>query len=126
MENSNGQPYTWCEPDRDDEDESTIPRRVYDGWVRVTRWDGSMTVVKVETVRFFGWVKGEIVYPTRTKGYPLYDDLFARGRVECIPEAEALAWLTQHKLPLPVPSDEETTRREFAEMEASEDTEHVG
>jgi hypothetical protein len=106
MDNTNGQPYTWCDPEPEEEHDGAIPRRVYSGWVKITRWDRSQTVVKVETVRFLGTLTGDILYPPRPKGYPLYDNLFLQGvRKECIPEAEALAWLRQHGLPLPDDQD---------------------
>lgn len=98
METSNGQPYSWFDPETDS---VHIPHRAVNGWLRITRWNGQATVVQVETVRLFGHLTANILYPPRPKGYPLYDDMFLGGRAECIPEAEALAWLAKHNLPLP-------------------------
>jgi hypothetical protein len=98
METSNGQPYSWFDPDTDS---VHIPQRAVNGWLRLTRWNGRSTVVKVETVRLFGHLTADVLYPQRPKGYPLYDDMFLGGRAECIPEAEALDWLRKHGLPLP-------------------------
>lgn len=102
MESTNGQPYTWFDPERHEDTDTPIPQHAYNGWLKITRWNRRETVIKVETVRFLGPVTGNIVYPPRPKGYPLYDDLFLQGgRKECITEAEALAWLRTHGLPLP-------------------------
>jgi hypothetical protein len=100
------QPFTWCDPDMG-EHEGSIPHRRVDGWVKVTRWNGQQTVVKVETVRLFGHLTADILYPERPKGLPLYDDMFLGGRTECITEADALAWLQAHNLPLPEGTDTE-------------------
>lgn len=122
MDNTNGQPFTWCAPEPEEEPDGAIPVRVYDGWVKITRWNRLQTVIKVETVRFLGPLWGDIVYPPRPKGYPLYDNLFLQGnRIECIPEAEALAWLRQHGLPLP--DDLDADARTDA---VDEDAGHVG
>jgi hypothetical protein len=96
--NGNGEPYSWFDPETDS---VHIPHRAVNGWLRIRRWNGQQTVVQVETVRLFGHLTANILYPPRPKGYPLYDDMFLGGRAECIPEAEALAWLAQHNLPLP-------------------------
>jgi hypothetical protein len=99
--NGNGQPFTWFVPEKDGEQDGSIPHRIYNGWVKLTRWNRQTAVVKVETVRLFGVVTGEIVYPPRPPGYPLFDDLFLGGRIECIPDDEAHAWLRAHGLPVP-------------------------
>lgn len=110
MDSTNGLPYTWFEHDGNDDTGSGIPSRAYNGWLKITRWNRQETVIKVETVRFLGTVTGNILYPPRPEGYPLYDDLFLQGgRKECITEEEALAWLRKHGLPLPDAQESEAT-----------------
>jgi hypothetical protein len=110
MESTNGQPYTWFEHEGNEDTGSAIPHHAYNGWLKITRWNRHETVMKVETVRFLGTLTGNIVYPPRPKGYPMFDDLFLQGgRKECITEAEALAWLRKHGLPLPEAQDAEAT-----------------
>lgn len=106
MDATNSQPYSWFDPETDS---VPIPHRAVNGWVKLTRWSGAQTVVKVATVRLFGHLTADILYPPRPTGYPAYDDMFLGGRAECIPEADALAWLKQHGLPLPDTSDGATS-----------------
>jgi hypothetical protein len=100
MDMSNGYPYGWCEPEHE-EHQSGIEHRAINGWVRLTRWNGQETVLKVATVRVFQRVYMEILWPAPRQGYPIYTDGFPAGRIECLPEDEALAWLDKHGLPLP-------------------------
>jgi hypothetical protein len=100
METTNGHPYTWCDPEHE-ESHGGIAHRAVNGWVRLTRWNGQQTVLKVETVRVFQRVYMEILWPPPRLGYPVYEDGFPAGRIECLPESEALVWLEKHGLPLP-------------------------
>ena len=111
MDNSNGHPYTWCDPEHED-GQGSIPHRSVNGWIRLTRWGGQQTVLKVATVRVFQRVYMEILYPPPRHGYPVYEDGFPAGRIECIPDEEALEWLDKRGMQLPVV--------------ASEDAAHVG
>jgi hypothetical protein len=117
MEASNGHPYTWCDPEHDDS-QTGIPSRSVNGWVRLTRWGGQQTVLQVTTVRVFQRVYMEILWPPPRRGYPVYEDGFPAGRIECLPEDEALAWLDKHGLPLPgsVALDEQDAQDSAAVM----------
>ena len=118
MEASNGQPYSWFDPETDS---VHIPHRAVNGWLRITRWNGQVTVVQVETVRLFGHLTAEVLYPPRPKGYPLFDDMFLGGRAECIPEGEAIDWLIRHNLPVPETATVVMHEAEEATAEAAEE-----
>jgi phage anti-repressor protein len=91
-------------PEHDDDSES-IPRRQLTGWVRIKYIGGKTEVLKVETVRVVDSVFMNILYPPQRKDYPVYERSFPAVRIECIPEAEAVAWLTKRGLPLPDSND---------------------
>ena len=115
MEQHQTQPWTGYVPETDDDDSTSIPRVPVNGWIKCTYWNGKVKVFKVRSVRVFEGVMAEQLYPPRPKGYPAYDDMFPRGRLEVIPESEALAWLEQHGMPVPGEAasagDEERERR---------------
>src|SRR5262245_60621518 len=94
------QPFSSFVPDGED-DSPSIPRRPVNGWVKRRRWDGREDVFHVQTVRVFEAVMAEQVYPPPPPGHIIYLDMFPRGRLEVIPEAEAHAWLSEHGLPVP-------------------------
>jgi phage anti-repressor protein len=105
-------------PEHDDDSES-IPRRQLTGWVRIKYIGGKTEVLKVETVRVVDSVFMNILYPPQRKDYPVYERSFPAVRIECIPEAEALTWLTKRGLPLPDHRDGEVRANTVPDEEAS-------
>jgi hypothetical protein len=95
------QPISSFVPEREEDESPSIPRVQIDGWIKITYWNGRTKVLKVRTVRVFENVMAEQLYPPSPQGYPIYDDMFPRGRLAVIPEAEAHAWLREHGLPVP-------------------------
>lgn len=99
-----------------DEETQGIPRDRVDGWIKVYRWGKKIDIYNVETVRLFDDVTAKQIYPVPENGGPEYINLYPYRRLRPISEAEAIAWLRQHKLPLP----------SGHEPEVREDAGHVG
>jgi hypothetical protein len=100
MEERKPQVFSSFDPGTEEESPG-IPRVQVDGWIKITYWNGRTKVLKVRTVRVFESVMAEQLYPPSPQGYPVYDDIFPRGRLAVIPEAEAHAWLQEHGFPVP-------------------------
>jgi hypothetical protein len=103
MENNHQQPWTWSEPDAGETmgGGPAVPRVPGDGWVKVTWYSGKVSVLKIREVTYLGDHGVMILYPPSPSGNPVIHHRIPRRTSELLSEAQALALLEQHGLPMP-------------------------